>query len=64
LTVAACLVLTKKSCSAGAASNNAALFIDATHKPWLMDDIDRAIINKLQTGFPICAAPYQQVAVN
>jgi len=27
-----------------------------------MDDIDRAIINTLQTGFPICAAPYQQVA--
>ena len=27
-----------------------------------MDDIDKTIINHLQTGFPICAAPYQQVA--
>jgi DNA-binding Lrp family transcriptional regulator len=27
-----------------------------------MDDIDKLIINTLQTGFPICAAPYQQVA--
>lgn len=27
-----------------------------------MDDIDRSIINTLQNGFPICAAPYQQVA--
>ena len=27
-----------------------------------MDDIDRAIINTLQKGFPICVAPYQQVA--
>lgn len=27
-----------------------------------MDDIDRRIINALQVGFPICDAPYQQVA--
>lgn len=27
-----------------------------------MDDIDRRIINTLQTGFPICDAPYRQVA--
>jgi DNA-binding Lrp family transcriptional regulator len=27
-----------------------------------MDEIDRRIINTLQTGFPICDAPYQQVA--
>lgn len=27
-----------------------------------MDDIDRRIINSLQAGFPICDAPYQQVA--
>ncbi len=27
-----------------------------------MDDIDRHIINTLQTGFPICDAPYRQVA--
>ncbi len=28
-----------------------------------MDEIDRLIINTLQEGFPICDAPYQQVAV-
>jgi siroheme decarboxylase len=28
-----------------------------------MDEIDRHIINALQDGFPICDAPYQQVAV-
>ncbi len=28
-----------------------------------MDDIDRYIINTLQEGFPICDAPYQQVAL-
>jgi len=27
-----------------------------------MDDIDRNIINTLQVGFPICDAPYRQVA--
>ena len=27
-----------------------------------MDEIDRRIINTLQVGFPICDAPYQQVA--
>lgn len=27
-----------------------------------MDDIDRLIINTLQTGFPICDSPYRQVA--
>ncbi len=27
-----------------------------------MDSLDRQIINQLQTGFPICPAPYQQVA--
>lgn len=27
-----------------------------------MDDLDRRIINTLQTGFPICDAPYRQVA--
>ncbi|MDX8130238.1 AsnC family transcriptional regulator [Methylomonas sp. OY6] len=27
-----------------------------------MDAIDKAIINRLQQGFPICAAPYQRVA--
>jgi siroheme decarboxylase len=28
-----------------------------------MDDIDRRIINTLQDGFPICDAPYNQVAI-
>jgi DNA-binding Lrp family transcriptional regulator len=28
-----------------------------------MDEIDRNIINTLQAGFPICDAPYQQVAI-
>jgi DNA-binding Lrp family transcriptional regulator len=28
-----------------------------------MDEIDRLIINTLQGGFPICDAPYQQVAM-
>ena len=28
-----------------------------------MDEIDRHIINTLQEGFPICGAPYQQVAI-
>ncbi len=27
-----------------------------------MDDLDRAIINNLQDGFPICASPYKKVA--
>ncbi len=27
-----------------------------------MDEIDKRIINALQDGFPICAAPYRQVA--
>jgi len=27
-----------------------------------MDDIDKAIINYLQNGFPVCESPYQQVA--
>lgn len=27
-----------------------------------MDDIDKAIINQLQQGFPIAASPYRQVA--
>jgi len=27
-----------------------------------MDNIDRALINHLQEGFPICDSPYQQVA--
>jgi DNA-binding Lrp family transcriptional regulator len=27
-----------------------------------MDEIDRKIINTLQNGFPVCEAPYQQVA--
>ncbi len=27
-----------------------------------MDDLDKAIVNRLQTGFPICAAPYRKVA--
>lgn len=27
-----------------------------------MDDIDKAIINYLQQGFPICESPYRQVA--
>lgn len=29
-----------------------------------MDAIDRTIINTLQQGFPICDAPYQQVATH
>lgn len=33
-------------------------------KLWPMDDIDRRIINFLQTGFPVCERPYQQTAVN
>lgn len=28
-----------------------------------MDEIDRLIINTLQTGFPICDSPYRQVAI-
>lgn len=28
-----------------------------------MDEIDRRIINTLQTGFPICDAPYEQAAI-
>ena len=28
-----------------------------------MDDIDKKIINALQDGFPICDAPYRQVAM-
>ena len=28
-----------------------------------MDEIDRRIINSLQEGFPICDAPYHQVAI-
>lgn len=27
-----------------------------------MDEIDKAIINRLQRGFPICTSPYRQVA--
>ncbi|MBD9354898.1 Lrp/AsnC family transcriptional regulator [Methylomonas albis] len=27
-----------------------------------MDSVDKTIINRLQLGFPICAAPYQRVA--
>lgn len=27
-----------------------------------MDEIDKAIINRLQQGFPICEAPYRQVS--
>lgn len=27
-----------------------------------MDDIDKAIVNHLQRGFPICRSPYRQVA--
>lgn len=27
-----------------------------------MDDIDKAIVNRLQQGFPICESPYRQVA--
>lgn len=27
-----------------------------------MDELDKKIINHLQTGFPICESPYQQVA--
>jgi DNA-binding Lrp family transcriptional regulator len=27
-----------------------------------MDEIDRAIINSLQDGFPICSSPYKKVA--
>jgi len=27
-----------------------------------MDDIDKAIVNQLQQGFPVCASPYRQVA--
>ncbi len=27
-----------------------------------MDDLDRKLINTLQSGFPVCDAPYQQVA--
>jgi len=34
----------------------------AKFKPALMDATDRAIINTLQYGFPICERPYQQVA--
>jgi len=28
-----------------------------------MDDLDKAIINRLQQGFPVCDAPYQKVAI-
>lgn len=27
-----------------------------------MDDLDKAIINRLQQGFPVCDAPYRKVA--
>ena len=27
-----------------------------------MDELDRAIINTLQEGFPICPAPYKEIA--
>jgi DNA-binding Lrp family transcriptional regulator len=27
-----------------------------------MDELDKAIINRLQQGFPICASPYRRVA--
>ena len=27
-----------------------------------MDDIDKAIVNHLQNGFPVCESPYQKVA--
>lgn len=27
-----------------------------------MDELDKKIINHLQTGFPICESPYQQIA--
>jgi len=27
-----------------------------------MDDVDKAIINRLQQGFPICSSPYRKVA--
>ena len=27
-----------------------------------MDELDRAIVNALQGGFPICDAPYREVA--
>jgi siroheme decarboxylase len=27
-----------------------------------MDELDKVIINRLQKGFPICSAPYRQVA--
>ena len=27
-----------------------------------MDELDKAIINRLQSGFPICVRPYQRVA--
>lgn len=28
----------------------------------MMDDLDRAIINRLQGGFPLCASPYAEAA--
>ena len=31
-------------------------------KPAILSDIDRALINRLQDGFPICEQPYQVVA--
>ena len=34
----------------------------APWKPELMDAIDRQIIDTLQGGFPLCSAPYAQVA--
>lgn len=27
-----------------------------------MDELDRAIVNRLQIGFPVCDAPYRQIA--
>lgn len=50
-----------KCCSVGVVSNNVEPYIG---KQGLlsMDDLDKAIINHLQKGFPICDAPYRVVA--
>ena len=45
------------SCSAASASNR-----PVPAMPHELDDVDRAVINRLQTGFPVCARPFDEVA--
>ena len=49
-------------CSVASASSSAAQNISDLLPDLLLDAIDRAIINQLQKGFPICERPYQEAA--